>query len=70
MEWLPDSVLKIAHVLPSYYYISTNEHLKTLETFTFETMQPIIINIGILLGFSTLFIILTNIISKRKQKIG
>ena len=70
MEWLPDGVLKIAHILPSYYYISSNESLKTLEVFNLETMQPIITNMIVILGFSILFIILTNIVSKRKQKIG
>ena len=70
MEWLPDGVLKIAHILPSYYYISSNESLKTLEVFNLETMQPIITNMIAILGFSIIFIILTNIVSKRKQKIG
>ncbi len=70
MEWLPDGVLKIAHILPSYYYISSNESLKTLEVFNLETMQPIITNMIVILWFSILFIILTNIVSKRKQKIG
>ena len=70
MEWLPDGVLKIAHLLPSYYYISSNESLKTLEVFNLETMQPIITNMIVILGFSIIFIILTNIVSKRKQKIG
>lgn len=70
MEWLPDGVLKIAHILPSYYYISSNESLKTLEVFNLETMQPIITNMIVILGFSIIFIILTNIVLKRKQKIG
>ena len=70
MEWLPDGVLKIAHILPSYYYISSNESLKTLKVFNLETMQPIITNMIVILGFSIIFIILTNIVSKRKQKIG
>ena len=70
MEWLPNGVLKIAHILPSYYYISSNESLKTLEVFNLETMQPIITNMIVILGFSIIFIILTNIVSKRKQKIG
>lgn len=70
MKWLPDGVLKIAHILPSYYYISSNESLKTLEVFNLETMQPIITNMIVILGFSIIFIILTNIVSKRKQKIG
>lgn len=70
MEWLPDNVLKIAHILPSYYYISSNEILKTLEVFNFETIKPIIENMLAILGFSLLFIILTNMVTKRKQKIG
>ena len=70
MEWLPDGVIKIAHILPSYYYISSNEILKTLEIINFDTIKPILLNIIIILSFSIIFIILTNIVSKRKQKIG
>ena len=70
IEWLPDSVLKIAHILPSYYYISSNEALRTLEVFNLKTMKPIITNMLVILGFSAVFIILTNVASKRKQKIG
>ena len=70
MEWLPDGVIKIAHILPSYYYISNNEVLKTLELINLNTIKPILLNIIIVLSFSIIFIILTNIVSKRKQKIG
>ncbi len=70
MEMLPDSVLKIAHVLPSYYYISNNELIKGLEVINFETLKPILTNMAIIIVFSILFILITNIISKRKRKIG
>lgn len=70
MQWLPDTVLQIAHVLPSYYYISTNELLNGIETFNFETMKPILTNMGIILIFTLGFIILTNMVSKKKTKIG
>ena len=70
MEWLPDGVLKIAHILPSYYYVSSNEALKKLEIFNFDIMQPILLNMLILIIYSILFIVLTNVVSKRKQKIG
>lgn len=70
MEWLPEGVLKVAHILPSYYYISTNEALKTLEVVNLETMKPMITNMVVILGFAIVFVILTNIISKKKQKIG
>ena len=70
MKWLPDSVLTIAHALPTYYYIKTNETLTTLETFNFESLSPLLKNMSIMIIFSTLFIILTNIAVKKKRKIG
>ncbi len=70
MEWLPDSVLKIAHILPSYYYISSNERLKSLEMFDFESMKPMLMNMGIILLFTIGFVIVTNVISKKKRKIA
>lgn len=70
MEWLPDVVLKIAHILPSYYYIKNNEILKSLEVVNFETMKPIISNIVAILIFAIIFVAVTNIISRRKRKIA
>lgn len=70
MEWLPDLVLKIAHILPSYYYISTNEMLKQLEVINFDTMKPVITNMGIIVIFTATFIIITNVVSRKKRKIG
>lgn len=69
-EWLPDSVLKVAHILPSYWYIQSNESLKTLETISIETLKPILVNMGVLIGFTVVFIIITNIVSKKKQRVG
>ena len=70
MEWLPDSVLNIAHILPSYYYIKNNELLKGIEEISIETMNEIIINMGIVLLFAIGFTIITNIVSKKKRRIG
>ncbi len=70
MQWLPDTVLNIAHILPTYYYISNNEMVATIETINFESLKPIIINMAIIVLFIIVFIILTNIIAKRKRKIG
>lgn len=69
MEWLPNSVINIAHVLPSYYYIKTNELLKDIELFNLDTMRPIIINMLIIVIFCIVFIIITNIISSKKRRI-
>ena len=70
MEWLPDSVLNISHILPSYYYIKNNELLKGIEEISIETMNEIIINMGIVLLFAIGFTIITNIVSKKKRRIG
>lgn len=69
-EWLPKSVLSAARVLPSYWYINTNDIVKTLEVINLDTLKPVIINMLVLILFSTIFIILSNIVSKRKRKIA
>lgn len=70
IEMIPDYVLKIAHALPSYYYVMNNEAVKTLEVMSYENLKPILLNGIIILCFSLLFIILTNIVSKKKQRIN
>lgn len=70
VEYLPDFVLKTAHILPSYWYINTNESLKTMETFDISTIKPILVNMIILVIYTIVFVIISNIISKRKRKIG
>lgn len=68
MEWLPNFVLNIAHVFPSYYYIYNNELISKLEYLQFDTLFPIIINMGVLLVFALLFMAITGIITKRKNQ--
>lgn len=67
-QWLPNSVLTIAHILPAYWYINTNDILKELETISSTTLKPVIINSIILILFSLIFIILNNIISEKKRQ--
>lgn len=67
-EMLPDIVLKIAHVLPSYWYIHSNNLIAESEIINFETMQPIFVNMGIMAIFILIFILITNFIAKRKRK--
>jgi len=69
LELLPDSVLKIAHILPSYYFINNNEIIKNLEEINKTTLNPLIQNLLILICFMILFMILSNKISKKRQKI-
>lgn len=68
-EYLPNSVLAIAHILPSYWYINTNEIVKGLEVVNIESLKPILINVGVLIIFSMIFIVITNVVSKKKSKL-
>lgn len=70
IEYLPNFVLKIAHILPSYWFIISNEKISTLESITFESLKPIIFNMSILLLFAIIFTIISNYISKHKRKIS
>lgn len=70
VEWLPDAVLKIAHCLPSYWYIQSNELVKTMEEFNMETLKPIMVNMGVVLLFSIGFVIVTNLIARKRRKIA
>ena len=67
-EYLPSSVLNFAHILPSYYYINSNDLLKNIGIINISSMHPIIINMVIIIIFSILFIILNNIVTRKKRK--
>lgn len=69
-EYLPESVLAIAHIMPSYYYIDANNKIMEMQNTSFETIWPILLNMIIVFGFCVLFVIVANIISKKKQKIA
>ena len=69
-EWLPDFVKNISRILPTYYYINANDALTNLEEINMDTLMPIFTNMGIVLGFAVVFIVLSNIVSKKKRKIG
>lgn len=70
MEWLPQGILTIAHILPSYWYIQNNEWLKGVEVIDWNTITPWLQNIGIILLFAIFFFVLTNIITRKKRKLA
>ncbi len=70
MEWLPPVVLKIAHLLPSYYYIKSNNLIEEIEVFQMDSLVPIILNMVCILGFAVVFIVITQIVSRRKRTMG
>ncbi len=69
-RWLPKSVLAVAHILPPYWYVNTNDILAEMEVINFENLKPVITNEIVLIGFIILFIILNLIVTKKKQRIN
>lgn len=67
-EYLPSSVLNFAHILPAYYYINSNDLLKNIDVINISSMHSIIINMVIIIMFSILFIILNNVVTRKKRK--
>ena len=66
-EWLPETVVKISHIFPAYWFVNSNDIFASLETISIETLKPALINTGVILIFSIVFIILNNIITKKKE---
>lgn len=67
VQWIPEGVLKVAHILPSYWFINTNERLKSMEIIDLEHLKPVFINISVVLGFTFIFVVVFNIFVKRKK---
>ena len=66
-NYMPNYVIKIAHILPTYYFVSNNELIKNMEVFDFSNIRPLLINTAIIIAFCIIFITLTNFISKKKR---
>ena len=69
-EWLPSSILTVAHVLPAYWYINSNDILSAIEVINLSNMLPILINMLVIVILSIIFILINNFIAKRKRVIS
>jgi len=67
VDFLPNSVLWFAHILPSYWYIHANEIIATLENFQWNSIYPVITCWFVLIFFIFFFAFLTNIVSCKKM---
>lgn len=68
VQYLPENVLKFAHIFPSYWYINSNELLSSIDIINTNSLRPIFINMIVVIAFSILFIILNNIVSSKQRK--
>lgn len=65
-EFLGNSVLKLAHILPTYYFINTNNLISNTKDIS-SILPNILENSVMLILFIVLFIILNDIIAKLKR---
>ena len=69
-SFLPKSVLNFSKILPTYWYINTNDTLAKLEIINLNSLRNVFSNMTVILIFILVFIILNNIITKYIRKIG
>lgn len=55
MQYLPSFVLKIAHVLPAYWFVKNNELIGETEVFTGEVIKSLGINALVMIAFAMVF---------------
>lgn len=68
VEFMPNSVIKFSKILPSYYYINSNELVKSMEVISINNLMPVFYNFLIMCVFIILFIVLINLVSRKKRK--
>lgn len=61
-------VLGLAKFLPSYWFIKANEQIVKLTDFSFKSVQPILLDMAIVCGFTLLVYLVTQIITKYRLK--
>ena len=69
-EFLGENIIKYSKILPAYWYNNSNDLLSTIEVINIVNLKPILLNMIVLVIFAVIFIVINNIVSKRRQIIG
>ena len=69
-EFLGENIIKYSKILPAYWYNNSNDLLSSIEVINMVNLKPILINMMVLVIFAIIFIVINNIVSKRRQIIG
>ncbi|MFA5603373.1 MAG: ABC transporter permease [Bacilli bacterium] len=67
-EFLGTTVLSIAKFLPSYWFIRNNNDIVALTSYNFSSLQPILINMLIVVTFGIVIFIANNVVSRLRLK--
>jgi ABC-2 type transport system permease protein len=66
-ELLGKTVLKIASFTPNYWYVKSNNIIATLVNFNMENLEPIFLNMLIVIGFAVAVLAVTLVVIKQKR---
>ncbi|HPF83735.1 MAG TPA: ABC transporter permease [Bacilli bacterium] len=68
IDFLPDTVVTISKLLPSYWYVKNNNLIAGIESFDSTAIFNILTNIGVMLVFAIILFALALIYNKRHQR--
>lgn len=67
-EFLDPSLMNMVKVLPSYWFVKTNDTIATLSSYNFESLKPVLFGMLVSVVSAILFFTLTNILTKLRFK--
>lgn len=67
-RYLPSAVTNFSQYLPSFFFIKNNDIIKSLQDFTYTNIEPIIINMIVMLLYAAVFLTLTVLYNKKHVK--
>jgi len=66
-EFMNKGILKLAQFFPNFWYIKANDYIAEVTKFNFRVLQPAFEAFLVQIIMTVVFIILSLVISKRKQ---
>lgn len=68
LEYMGETVLNVAKLTPTYWYISSLDSISTLSSFSLESLNPVLLGFFIQIVFTLTFISLSLAIGKYKDR--
>lgn len=69
-EFLGASTLTIGKVFPSYWFISNNNKIEALNSFSMDSLESIFINMAVMIGFGIIFMVVQFLLVRREELRG
>lgn len=69
LEFMPEFVVQISKIWPTYWYITNNDLITRIEVFNFDTILPLLLNMLVMIIFAIIFFALAIIYNKKHKKI-